>query len=84
MSLADSDESLDNIDPKHEAIIVVFNATDKRQTLALDAFDTFTFQLHPLQKASNDDIVKTSAHYTFNNTVSVPAFTTAVFVASQH
>ena len=82
MRLADVGEGIEDIDPEHEQIVVVFNATNERQTLTVGALEGSNLSLHPLQ-ADSDDPVTTSAFYEGSSQLSVPAFTTAVFVAPQ-
>ena len=82
MRLADVGEGIADIDPEHEQVVVVFNATGERQTLHVDTLKDANLFLHPLQAAS-DDVVTTSAYYSNSSQLSVPAFTTAVFVAPQ-
>lgn len=79
MSLADDLEGLEKLDPDTAKLFVVFNATNKRQTLKLEALEGVELRLHPLLQESGG-IVTSSAHYAFNNSLSVPAFSTAVFV----
>jgi pullulanase len=73
-----SDELEPKLDATYDNIVVIYNPTPKRQTIYLDEL-AGDFRLHPELKAL-DDVVTTSAHYDFNNSFSVPAFTTAVFV----
>ncbi len=82
MSLADN-KGLADLDPKVEVFVVVFNATNKRQTLKVDALEGLDLRLHSYLQAQQDDPVLTSAHYAFNNSLSVPAYTTAVFYQAQ-
>ena len=82
MRLADMGEGIADIDPEHEQVVVMFNATDERQTLTVDALSGSSLRLHPLQ-ATSDDTVTTSAFYEGSSQLSVPAFTTAVFVEPQ-
>ena len=82
MRLADVGEGVADLDPEHEQIVVVFNATGERQTLRVDALEGSELSLHPLQ-ATTEDVVTTSAYYSGSSQLSIPAFTTAVFVAPQ-
>jgi pullulanase len=74
-----SDEVGENLDLNYNHIVVVFNPTHKRQTIHVEELAGKDFRLHPELKAL-DDVVRSSAHYAFNNSFSLPAFTTAVFV----
>ncbi|MDJ0928762.1 MAG: pullulanase-type alpha-1,6-glucosidase [Gammaproteobacteria bacterium] len=71
--------SADVNDMNYGAILVVFNATDEAQTIALFTDETWT--LHPVQAASADPVVQMATHDM--NGFAVPARTTAVFVQSQ-
>jgi len=59
-------------------IVVVFNATSEEQTVQVVDVKDLPFELHPIQAASNDAVVK-SARFD-QGTFTVPARTTAVFV----
>lgn len=80
MRLSDEVEGLPDLDAEHEEIVVVFNASNKYQTLKVPELQGLELQLHPLLKDSRDNVVKTSAFYESSSQLSVPAFTTAVFV----
>ncbi|WP_167509813.1 pullulanase-type alpha-1,6-glucosidase [Corallococcus terminator] len=60
--------------------IVLFNGTDDAQTFQADAYKTLKLKLHPLQQASTDPVVRTSAYDAATGGFTVPARTTAVFV----
>ncbi|MBE4746762.1 pullulanase-type alpha-1,6-glucosidase [Corallococcus sp. ZKHCc1 1396] len=60
--------------------IVLFNGTDDAQTFKADAYKTLKLKLHPLQQASTDPVVRTSAYDAATGGFTVPARTTAVFV----
>ncbi|MGL4610293.1 MAG: pullulanase-type alpha-1,6-glucosidase [Trueperaceae bacterium] len=85
MRLSDNIEGLDDLDPNNEEIFVMFNPTNKHQTVTVDELggQNLRLHLHPLLQASSDTVVKRSAFYERNNQLSVPAFTTAVFVAGE-
>jgi pullulanase len=80
MSLSDVADGFAPRDPDYQLIVVVFNATQRRQNLTIPALDGINLTLHPLLRASGDPIVTTATHYLSNGVLSVPAFTTAVFV----
>jgi hypothetical protein len=61
--------------PNTGAIMVLFNASDTPQTLALMGSETWA--LHPVLAASTDPVVRTASHDA--NGFHVPARTTAVF-----
>jgi pullulanase len=79
MRLSDGVEP--DLDPNHEEIIVVFNASNKYQTLSVPELQGLQLHLHPMLQESRDSVVKTSAFYESPAQLSVPAFTTAVFVS---
>jgi hypothetical protein len=62
-------------------IVVLFNATDDPQLFAAPSFAGFDFNLHEVQQASSDPVVRTSSWDAGTATYSVPARTTSVFVA---
>ena len=61
-------------------IVVLFNATTEAQAFPLDTGEPGGFMLHPIQQQSHDPVVRTAAWH--DGTFSVPARTTAVFVAN--
>lgn len=65
-----------NIDTQHRAVVVVFNASNTAQTMAMP--NAQNYELHTVQQNSADTINQTSTATT--NGLSVPALTTAVFV----
>ncbi|MCP4200736.1 MAG: pullulanase-type alpha-1,6-glucosidase [bacterium] len=80
MNLSDPDGDFDNL---RESITVLFNATDDPQDFAAPALAGFDFELHKVQQASADPVVMTSSFDVATSTFSVPARTTAVFVAKR-
>jgi len=78
MTLSDPDGSIDRL---REMIVVLFNATDDPQLFAAPLFASFDFNLHEVQQASSDPVVRTSSWDAGTATFSVPARTTSVFVA---
>jgi pullulanase len=83
MRLSDSVEGLDDIDPNNEEVVVVFNPTNRHQTVTVSELSGLDLRLHPLLQESSDNVVKRSAFYDATNQLSVPAFTTAVFVEGE-
>ncbi len=81
MRLSDAVEP--DLDENYEEIIVVFNASNKYQTLQVPELEGMQLQLHPMLQGSRDSVVKTSAFYESSSQLSVPAFTTAVFVVQE-
>jgi hypothetical protein len=66
-----------------EQIVVLFNATDSQQAFEAPLLAGFDFELHEVQQASIDPVVPTSSWDADTSTFSVPARTTAVFVAGR-
>ncbi|MFB1483468.1 pullulanase-type alpha-1,6-glucosidase [Corallococcus sp. RDP092CA] len=60
--------------------IVLFNGTDDAQTFKADTYKALKLKLHPVQQASTDPVVRTSAYDAATGGFTVPARTTAVFV----
>ena len=80
MSISDEVAGLDDIDPEHELIVVVFNANDEAQSVTVPEFGYKPIQLHPNQVQSSDPVVRTASVEMAGATFTVPARTTAVFV----
>jgi len=76
MQLTDND----NLDPVYKAIVVLFNASPDTVTFADDSFKNLKFELHPVQTASVDEIVRRSDFDTANGRFTILGQTTAVFV----
>jgi pullulanase-type alpha-1,6-glucosidase len=68
------DTAGDDVDPERERIVVVFNATPGPQTVSVD--DADALELHPVQAAGGDAVVKQTSVAT--DSVTVPARTVAV------
>ena len=78
MDLADTAGTID----RHvERIEVLFNARTTAEAFAVPALAGAEMELHPVQEASTDPIVRLSAYDPANGTFTVPARTTAVFLA---
>lgn len=76
-----SDIGFENtLDPEHDSILVVFNATGELQRLQVGEFAGRGFRLHPVQRASDDWLVRFSRFRPESGTIIVPARTTSVFV----
>jgi pullulanase-type alpha-1,6-glucosidase len=78
MTLSDPDGSVDRV---RETIAVLFNATDDAQVYPAPSLGGFEFALHEVQQASADPVVALSGWDGVADTFTVPARTTAVFVA---
>ena len=63
-----------DLDPDRERLVVVWNATPDPQTVAID--DAAALELHPVQAAGTDDVVKQTA--VGPGSLTVPARTVAV------
>ena len=79
MALADNLVGQANLDPNAEMLLVVFNASPKRQTLKIAELAGLDMQILPQLKALENNPIGSSAHYAFNNSISVPAFSTVIF-----
>ncbi len=72
---------LDNrFDPIYNEIVVLFNTAPQAAQFAHPEFIGKKFELHPVQAASVDEVVKRSDFDTANGKFTVPGRTTAVFV----
>jgi pullulanase len=80
MTLSDHDGSVDR---EREKITVLFNATDDPQLYFAPSLGGYDFALHEVQQASSDPVVTASAWNSVTSTFSVPARTSAVFVAKR-
>ena len=69
-----------NIDRQYNEIVVLFNAGPQAAQFAHPEFIGKKFELHPVQAASVDEVVKRSDFDTANGKFTVPGRTTAVFV----
>lgn len=74
------DEVGEDLDPRHENIVVVFNATSETQNLTVAEFMGDDLSLHPVQRESTDLLLPFSRFRSKTGTFVVPPFTTAVFV----
>ncbi len=84
MQLRDDLDRLPDLDPDGEGLLVVFNATPKRVTVAVPEVAGRPWLVHETQAAGADaDTVRTAYVTTVGGRVSVPALTTVVFEAPQ-
>jgi pullulanase len=72
-----------DLDGDVRSLVVVFNASDTSQSIALPDTTGDRFRLHEVQAASADRVVRSSAFNRRTGTFTVPAWTTAVFVEPQ-
>ncbi|GAB4521208.1 MAG: pullulanase-type alpha-1,6-glucosidase [Anaerolineae bacterium] len=78
-----SDTTGDDLDPNHDMIVVIFNASDEAVDFTHPDAAGMNFELHPVQVGSHDPVVQGASVDTAAGTFSVPARTTAVFVLPQ-
>lgn len=76
-------DSSANLDTNAEILLVIFNANTSAKTLALADLKSWDFSLHNVQKNSVDAQVKLSSVDNSKGEFTVPARTTAVFVATK-
>lgn len=75
----DCAEAVPDLDPNHDAVLVLINANDEAQTFELPGSSGWA--LHPVQAASADPVVQNAGFS--GGTFSVPGRTTAVFIQAQ-
>ncbi|MCE7983451.1 MAG: pullulanase-type alpha-1,6-glucosidase [Caldilinea sp. CFX5] len=80
MSLSDMVDGLVDLDPAHEFIVVLFNATDEAQSFTAAALQGKPLTLHPALAQSADSVVKGATFDSSNGAFTIPARTTAIFV----
>ena len=78
-----SDTVGEDLDPNHDLVVVVFNATPDSIAYNVDALVGAGLELHPIQQNSFDAIVQGASFASETGTLNVPAWTTAVFVVPQ-
>jgi hypothetical protein len=66
--------------PASQAVVII-NATPQAQTFSEPAFRGQKLLLHPVQAISSDPVVRTAKFQGTSGTFTVPARTTAVFIA---
>ncbi|BFI23877.1 pullulanase [Marchantia polymorpha subsp. ruderalis] len=74
---------LTQLDSRYRNVIVIFNARPTQVKTEVQTFKARSLSLHPIQAASQDEIVRTSTFDSKSGTFSIPARTTAVFVESR-
>lgn len=79
MSIDDGLTAGEDLDEKYDAMVVIINSTDTEQVFAIESASNF--ELHEIQKDSQDSIVKRASF--MDGEFTVPALTTAVFVQLQ-
>ncbi len=77
MTVADAEGSIDR---RFEQVVVAINAVDETRAVPLPIDPCPVLELHPLQVASQDAVVRTSAFDPSDCELTVPARTAAVFV----
>jgi pullulanase-type alpha-1,6-glucosidase len=75
-----SDLAGDDLDPQLDEVVTLFNASDDPVDFLLATTAGREFELHPVQQASADPIVRTASFDQQSGSFTVPARTTAVFV----
>ncbi len=78
MRLSDTEGA--DLDPNYEQVVVVFNAAREERTFADDSLKGLALQLHPVQAASNDPVVRDARFDPSAGALAVPGRTAAVFV----
>lgn len=78
-----SDIEGDDLDPNHEFVVVLFNATDAEITFTNSDLTGMGLVLHPVLLNSHDPVVQDAAFDSTNGAFTIPARTTAVFVLPQ-
>jgi hypothetical protein len=78
-----SDKVGADLDPNARSLVIVFNASDTTQSFSLADTARGQFQLHKVQRNSEDVTVTLSKFAQKTGTFTVPARTTAVFVETQ-
>lgn len=71
---------LTELDPIYSFIVVIFNASPSEVSFPSPVLRARTFQLHPIQAMSADEVVKNSSYETSTGCFTVPPRTTSVFV----
>ncbi|MGJ7440127.1 pullulanase-type alpha-1,6-glucosidase [Aquipuribacter sp. MA13-6] len=70
----------EDLDPRHERVVTLFNATDAEQTFTAEQLVEAGLVLSPVQAGGADPVVKDAVFDAATGTFTVPARTTAVFV----
>ncbi|GAB4836395.1 Pullulanase 1, chloroplastic [Ancistrocladus abbreviatus] len=83
MSIEDGQDGvhgLCQLDSRYSYVVVIVNVRPAEVLLPVPALERKSFQLHPVQWSSNDDIVKKSSYEPSTGCFTIPPKTTAVFV----
>ncbi|XP_048231440.1 pullulanase 1, chloroplastic isoform X2 [Ricinus communis] len=83
MSIEDGHEGfpgLSQLDPIYSYIVVIFNTRPTKVSFTSPALRARTFELHPVQVKSADEVVKNSRYEASSGCFTVPPITTSVFV----
>ncbi|KAG5533135.1 hypothetical protein RHGRI_027377 [Rhododendron griersonianum] len=83
MSIEDGHEGvpgLSQLDPIYSYIVVMINVCPTAVSFAIPTARTRTFELHPVQVVSSDEIVRNSTYEALTGCFTVPPRTTSVFV----
>ena len=81
MTLSDGTCAGADLDASYDGVVVIVNAGPEAQAVELAGFSGFA--LHPVLASSADAVVQTAAFDDATDTFTVPAWTSAVFVAAQ-
>jgi pullulanase-type alpha-1,6-glucosidase len=79
--MAIDDRAGRDLDRRLEGVVVVFNASDEATTQTVAPLAGRRYELHPIQAASSDPVVRASTYRRASGAFTVPARTVAVFVA---
>jgi hypothetical protein len=71
------------LDPAHDAVVVVFNATPDELTFTVDALAGQAFALHPALADGSDAVLASASYDSASGTFTVPAISAAVYVLPQ-
>ncbi|MCB0032378.1 MAG: DUF3372 domain-containing protein, partial [Anaerolineales bacterium] len=75
-----SDKVGTDLDPLHEQLVVLINASDEAQTFSAAELAGFELSMHPVLVNSVDEVVKTATYDPATGTFMVPGRTSVVFV----
>ncbi|ONK57269.1 uncharacterized protein A4U43_C10F18340 [Asparagus officinalis] len=71
------------LDPNYSFIVIVFNACPTKTSVSLPSLRGRVLQLHPVQVASSDKLVKESSYEASSGCFTIPQRTTSVFVEAR-
>ena len=83
MRVSDEAEGLRPIDPALRSLVVLLDATRETQRFANPNWEERSFELHPVQQLSYDEVVKGSRFDSAVGAFEVPGRTAAVFVEEE-